>query len=60
MGIIVVGGSGFIGTRFDTLITRDGIDFKIVDKAISGVFPNQTAFCLLNPLGTAFHFMIRR
>ena len=42
MGVIVVGGSGFIGTRLGTLLTRDGIDFKIVDKALSTTFPDQT------------------
>jgi nucleoside-diphosphate-sugar epimerase len=40
--INIVGGSGFIGTRFSTLLKRDGVQFKIVDKAISGAFPNQT------------------
>lgn len=42
MGIIVIGGSGFIGTRLGTLLTRDGIDFKIVDKALSKMFPERT------------------
>ncbi|MDP2761368.1 MAG: NAD-dependent epimerase/dehydratase family protein [Sideroxyarcus sp.] len=42
MLINIVGGSGFIGTRLSTLLKRDGVEFKIVDKAISGAFPNQT------------------
>jgi nucleoside-diphosphate-sugar epimerase len=42
MLINIVGGSGFIGTRLSTLLKRDGMEFKIVDKAISGAFPNQT------------------
>ena len=40
--ISIVGGSGFIGSRLSTLLKRDAIDFKIVDKVISGTFPNQT------------------
>ena len=40
--INIVGGSGFIGTRLSTLLKRDAVEFKIVDKAISGAFPNQT------------------
>lgn len=40
--INIVGGSGFIGTRLSTLLKRDEMEFKIIDKAISGTFPNQT------------------
>lgn len=40
--INIVGGSGFIGTRLSTLLKRDEVEFKIVDKATSGTFPNQT------------------
>lgn len=40
--INIVGGSGFIGTRLSTLLKREGVEFKIVDKAISGTFPSQT------------------
>lgn len=40
--INIIGGSGFIGTRLSTLLKRDGVEFKIVDKAMSGSFPNQT------------------
>lgn len=42
MLINIVGGSGFIGTRLSALLKRDEVEFKIVDKAISGAFPNQT------------------
>ena len=42
MGVVVVGGSGFIGTRFGNLLAQGGSDFKIVDKAISGAFPSRT------------------
>lgn len=40
--INIIGGSGFIGTRLSTLLKRDAVDFKIVDKVISGAFPSQT------------------
>lgn len=40
--INIVGGSGFIGTRLGTLLTREGIDFQIVDKAKSKTFPDRT------------------
>ena len=39
MGLIVIGGSGFIGTRLGRLLTQAGVDFKILDKAVSGVDP---------------------
>jgi nucleoside-diphosphate-sugar epimerase len=42
MLINIVGGSGFIGTRLSSLLKRDKVEFKIVDKAISGAFPDQT------------------
>jgi nucleoside-diphosphate-sugar epimerase len=42
MGVIVVGGSGFIGTRLGSLLARERVDFKIVDKVISGSFPKFT------------------
>jgi nucleoside-diphosphate-sugar epimerase len=42
MRIVVVGGSGFIGTRLCTLLTSDGIDFNIVDKVCSQTYPQQT------------------
>ena len=42
MGIVVVGGSGFIGSRLSSLFLRDRLDFKIVDKVISESFPKVT------------------
>ena len=42
MGIVVVGGSGFIGTRLCSLFKLEGLDFKIVDKVVSQSFPDQT------------------
>ena len=42
MGIVVVGGSGFIGTCFCSLLARERVGFKIVDKVISGSFPKFT------------------
>lgn len=40
--IHVVGGSGFIGTRLCQLLQRDAQPFVIVDKRVSGDFPDQT------------------
>lgn len=40
--INILGGSGFIGTRLSTLFERDALDYKIIDKVISGVYPSQT------------------
>jgi nucleoside-diphosphate-sugar epimerase len=42
MGLIVIGGSGFIGTRLGRLLTQSAVDFKILDKAVSGLYPNRT------------------
>jgi nucleoside-diphosphate-sugar epimerase len=42
MEIIVVGGSGFIGSCLSSLFLRDRVDFKIVDKVISESFPKVT------------------
>jgi nucleoside-diphosphate-sugar epimerase len=42
MLINIVGGSGFIGTRLCTHLKGDAVDFKIVDKVISGCFPIKT------------------
>jgi nucleoside-diphosphate-sugar epimerase len=42
MGLIVIGGSGFIGTRLGRLLTQAGDDFKILDKAVSGLYPGRT------------------
>ena len=42
MGVVIIGGSGFIGTRLGRLLIKAGTDFKIVDKVISGTFPSRT------------------
>jgi nucleoside-diphosphate-sugar epimerase len=42
MGLIVIGGSGFIGTRLGRLLTQAVDEFKIVDKAVSGLYPSRT------------------
>ena len=43
MEIAIVGGSGFIGSRLSSLFVQDRLNFKIVDKVISGSFPKHTA-----------------
>ncbi len=43
MGLVVIGGSGFIGTRLGRLLTQASDDFKIVDKTISRMYPSRTA-----------------
>jgi nucleoside-diphosphate-sugar epimerase len=40
--VAVVGGSGFIGTRFCHELTQAKISFRIIDKVISGTFPAHT------------------
>ena len=41
--IIIIGGSGFIGTRLCQKLTEFGIDdFLILDKKKSVVFPDRT------------------
>ncbi len=42
MNIAVVGGSGFIGTRLAENLKSDGVEFFIVDKIRSNVFPEKT------------------
>lgn len=40
--LVVIGGSGFIGTRLGRLLTQAEDDFSIVDKTVSGTYPAQT------------------
>lgn len=40
--IAVVGGSGFIGSCLCRLLEFEKVDFKILDKAISGFYPSRT------------------
>jgi nucleoside-diphosphate-sugar epimerase len=42
MNNIIIGGSGFIGTRLSSLLKLEGLAFKIVDKALSKDFPEKT------------------
>jgi nucleoside-diphosphate-sugar epimerase len=42
MLVNVIGGSGFIGTRLSALLKSDGVEFKIIDKAMSLAFPDLT------------------
>jgi nucleoside-diphosphate-sugar epimerase len=42
MIINIVGGSGFIGSRLCALLAHNGIDFTIIDKAVSDSFPSCT------------------
>ncbi|MDX7992002.1 NAD-dependent epimerase/dehydratase family protein [Xenorhabdus littoralis] len=60
MYIIVLGGSGFIGSRLSTQLSKENIPFKIVDKKKSEVFPNNWEYgdvtkpeTLLKPLKNA-------
>jgi nucleoside-diphosphate-sugar epimerase len=38
----IIGGSGFIGTRLSSLLKLEGLEFKIIDKALSKEFPERT------------------
>lgn len=40
--IIIIGGSGFIGTRLCRRLVNSGKDFYIIDKVVSKTFPNKT------------------
>lgn len=42
--IIIIGGSGFIGTRLSTQLQKDNIPFKIVDIEKSAAFPDHWEF----------------
>ncbi len=42
MDVIVIGGSGFIGTRVCQLFSRALTEFKVVDKVVSRKFPTET------------------
>jgi nucleoside-diphosphate-sugar epimerase len=41
MNILVIGGSGFIGTRLCLRLTQSGKPFQIVDKVVSKFFPGM-------------------
>ncbi len=40
--LLVIGGSGFIGTRLCNMLSRKCINFLIIDKNISQIFPEQS------------------
>lgn len=42
---LVIGGSGFIGTRLCKRLTNANTKFAIIDKAVSKTFPEQTTVC---------------
>ena len=42
MIIALIGGSGFIGSRLATDLQKHSIDFIIIDKVISPLYPQQT------------------
>jgi len=42
MVLTVIGGAGFIGTRLGCLLAQKKVDFKIVDKVVSGMYPKRT------------------
>jgi nucleoside-diphosphate-sugar epimerase len=43
MNTVIVGGSGFIGTRLCFRLSQSGKPFEIIDKSPSGFFPNKVA-----------------
>ena len=43
--ILIIGGSGFIGTRICKRLANDKVQFTIVDKVISRTFPERTVQC---------------
>ena len=52
MGLIVIGGSGFIGTRLGRLLMQISVDFTIVDKAVSGMYPARSLFADVREIET--------
>ena len=42
---LIIGGSGFIGTRLAKRLEKAGTAFQIVDKVKSNSFPDQTQVC---------------
>lgn len=53
--IIIIGGSGFIGTRLSLLLSLSGKLFQIIDKAPSGLFPEKVLSAdVRQPLSLSF------
>ena len=42
---LIIGGSGFIGTRLCKRLQNANVPFQIVDKVSSNTFPNRTEIC---------------
>lgn len=42
---LIIGGSGFIGTRLCKRLDKNGTDFEILDKNQSNTFPERTHIC---------------
>ncbi len=46
MKVAVIGGAGFIGTRLcNRLFKKEGVDFVILDKVVSSVYPEKCQNC---------------
>ena len=55
MSIIIIGGSGFIGTRLSMRLSESEQSFQIVDKAQSGFFPDKVLIAdVRKPLSLSF------
>ena len=54
--IVIIGGSGFIGTRLCSRLSRSGKIFQIVDKAPSHFFPDKVLLAdVRQPLSLGMH-----
>jgi len=55
LSIIIIGGSGFIGTRLSMRLSESEQSFQIVDKAQSGFFPDKVLIAdVRKPLSLSF------
>ena len=55
LNIIIVGGSGFIGTRLSSRLSQSHKEFQIIDKAPSGFFPEKVLNAdIRKPLSLSF------
>jgi GlcNAc-P-P-Und epimerase len=55
LSTIIIGGSGFIGTRLSMRLSESEQSFQIVDKAQSGFFPDQALIAdVRKPLSLSF------
>ncbi len=44
--LTIIGGSGFIGTRLSDQLTKENIEFKIVDIAKSDKYPENGSLAM--------------